>query len=188
MNQLSLFYDQIIIPGLKYIAEYITMEQESKLVELIDNNLWINELKRRVQHYGYKYDYRSRSINQSYYLGALPEWLQILCNILYKQNIFYEIPDQVIINEYMPGQGIASHIDCVPCFSDTICSLSLSSSCVMELTNNKVKHFITLKPRSLLIFKNEARYKWKHGIIARKSDNKIARDRRISLTFRKVIL
>lgn len=189
MNQLSLFDDQIIISGLKYIAEYITIEQEDKLIKLIDNNPWINELKRRVQHYGYKYDYKSRAIDQSYYLGSLPEWLQVLCNILHRQGIFYETPDQVIINEYMPGQGIASHIDCVPCFSDTICSLSLSSSCVMKLTNDdKIKHFITLKPRSLLIFKNEARYKWKHGIVARKNDNKIARTRRISLTFRKVIL
>lgn len=88
----------------------------------------------------------------------------------------------------MPGQGIASHIDCIPCFSDTICSLSLSGGCVMELTNYKEKRFIALQPRSLLILKNEARYKWQHGIAARKSDNKIMRNRRISLTFRKVIL
>ncbi|KJW03265.1 putative alkylated DNA repair protein [Rickettsia endosymbiont of Ixodes pacificus] len=59
----------------------------------------------------------------------------------------------------MPGQGIASHIDCIPCFSDTICSLSLSGGCVMELTNYKEKRFIALQPRSLLILKNEARYK-----------------------------
>ncbi|QQV75201.1 hypothetical protein H6P87_00749 [Rickettsia tillamookensis] len=188
MSQLRLFDDQIIIPDLKYIAEYITIEQEYKLIKLIDSQPWITELKRRVQHYGYKYDYKSRSINQSYYLGALPKWLQVLCETFYKQNIFYELPNQVIINEYMPGQGIASHIDCIPCFSDTICSLSLGGSCIMELTNDKAKYSITLKPRSLLILKNEARYKWEHGIAARKSDNKIARNRRISLTFRKVIL
>lgn len=184
MNQLSLLDDQVIIPGLKYIA----IEEENKLIEFIDSNLWITELKRRVQHYGYKYDYKSRSINQLYCLGSLPNNLQVLCNALYKQNIFYELPNQVIINEYMPGQGIAPHIDCVPCFSDTICSLSLGGNCVMELTNNEVKRSIMLKPRSLLILKNDARYKWKHGIASRKSDNKIARTRRISLTFRKVNL
>lgn len=58
----------------------------------------------------------------------------------------------------------------------------------MELTKDKVKRSITLQSRSLLILKNEARYKWLHGIIVRKSDNKIARNRRISLAFRKVIL
>ncbi|WP_231289239.1 hypothetical protein [Rickettsia bellii] len=46
--------------------------------------------------------------------------MQTLCDSLHKQNIFHEIPDQVIINEYMPGQGIAPHTDCIPCFSDTI--------------------------------------------------------------------
>ncbi|MEY4463468.1 MAG: hypothetical protein RLZZ81_439 [Pseudomonadota bacterium] len=188
MNQLSLFDDQIIISGLKHIAEYITVEQEDKLIKLIDNSPWITELKRRVQHYGYKYDYKSRSIDQSYYLGLLPKWLQVIADELYKKNIFNELPNQVIINEYMPGQGIASHIDCVPCFSDTVCSLSLGGSCIMELTNDKTKHSILLKPRSLLVFKNEARYTWKHGIIPRKSDNKIIRNRRVSLTFRKVIL
>lgn len=188
MNQLSIFDEQVIVPGLEYITEYITMEQEHELIKVIDSCSWITELKRRVQHYGYKYDYKSRIIDPSYYLGLLPKWLQVIADMLYKQNIFNEIPDQVIINEYMPRQGIASHVDCIPCFSDTICSLSLGGSCIIELTNNKVKHPIMLKPRSLLVFKNEARYEWKHGIIPRKSDNKIIRNRRISLTFRKVIL
>lgn len=67
MSQLSLFNDQIIISGLKYIEEYITAEQEDRLIKLIDSSPWITDLKRRVQHYGYKYDYKSRSIEQSYY-------------------------------------------------------------------------------------------------------------------------
>ncbi|KJV89341.1 hypothetical protein [Rickettsia bellii] len=48
MNQLSLSDDQIIIPGLTYISEYITIEEENKLIKLIDNSKWNNELKRRV--------------------------------------------------------------------------------------------------------------------------------------------
>jgi hypothetical protein len=45
---------------------------------------------------------------------------------------------------------------------------------------------------SLLVMKDEARYKWTHGIAKRKSDRyrgrTIVRRRRVSLTFRKVIL
>ena len=59
MNQLSLFDNKIIILGLKYIEEYITVEQEDKLIKLIDSNPRITDLKRRVQHYGYKYDYKA---------------------------------------------------------------------------------------------------------------------------------
>ena len=58
----------------------------------------------------------------------------------------------------------------------------------MELTNGNLKEHIYLRPASLLILKGDARYKWKHGIAARKSDNGLKRQRRISLTFRKIIL
>ena len=58
----------------------------------------------------------------------------------------------------------------------------------MDLTNGPDKKSIYLEHRSLLILKDDARYKWKHGITPRKIDNGVRRGRRISLTFRKVIL
>lgn len=188
MKQFNFFNEQIIIPGLKYTKDYIKTEHEHQLIELIDSMPWITELKRRVQHYGYKYDYSSKSINSLHYLGTIPDWLNVLCTKLFNDRIFLTSPNQVIINEYLPGQGIAPHIDCIPYFSDTICSLSLFSSCVMDFTNNTTKQSIELAPKSLLILKEEARYKWKHGIAPRQSDNGIKRQRRISLTFRKVVL
>jgi len=49
-----------------------------------------------------------------------------------------------------------------------------------------------LEPRSLIVLKGEARYEWAHGIAKRKSDNwqgqVFKRTRRVSLTFRTVIL
>jgi alkylated DNA repair dioxygenase AlkB len=188
MNQQYLFKEETNIPGLTYIPNYIPIEYASELIQLIDANTWNLDLKRRTQHYGYKYDYTVRSIDPSYYLGEIPHWIGELCNKLCVESIFIEKPDQVIINEYMPGQGIAPHIDCVPCFTDTICSLSLASGCVMDLTNGDIKKSIPLEPNSLLVLQSEARYKWKHGIAPRKIDNGVRRGRRISLTFRKVIL
>ncbi len=188
MNQQCLFNEDVNIPGLTYVPTYISSEYEDELLKLIDIQNWNLELKRRTQHYGYKYDYTARSIDPSYYLGEMPYWIVELCHKLSLESIFMEKPDQVIANEYIPGQGIAPHIDCIPCFSDTICSLSLASGCSMNLTNGDIKKSIYLEPRSLLILKSEARYKWQHSIAARKSDNGIKRQRRISLTFRKVIL
>ena len=111
---------------------------------------------------------------------------------LYDNKIFSQLSDQVIINEYNPGQGISPHIDCIPCFGGVICSLSLLSPCIMDFKKGKDKHQILLKPRSLLIMKDEARYEWKHSIASRKSDNingtKTPRKRRVSMTFRTVIL
>ena len=128
-------------------------------------------------------------------ISNLPDWLVGFAKRLYEQGIFSEIPDQVIINEYLPGQGITDHIDCPPCFSDTVASLSLGSECVMFLTNKDNKQEkvpYLLQKNSLIVLKEDARYYWMHGIKHVKNDKyrgkKIARQRRVSLTFRKVIL
>jgi alkylated DNA repair dioxygenase AlkB len=188
MTQQYSFKEEVNIAGLTYISNYITSEYEEELLKLIDAQNWNLDLKRRTQHYGYKYDYTARSIDASHYLGDIPYWIDELCHKLYSESIFIDKPDQVIVNEYMPGQGIASHIDCIPCFTGIICSLSIASGCIMDMTNGNIRKSIHLEPRSLLVLQNDARYKWKHGITARKSDNGIKRQRRISLTFRKVIL
>ena len=70
------------------------------------------------------YNYTARSLDASHCLGAMPYWIDNLCSQLHGDGIFIEKPDQVIINEYMPDQGIASHIGCVPCFEGIICSLT----------------------------------------------------------------
>src|SRR5215211_7423406 len=114
-----------MINGLRYQAEYVNTETEEALLETIDAQIWQNPFQRRVQHYGYVYDYRRRTIDESMHLGALPDWLQTLAERLQHDGWMEVVPDQVIINEYVPGQGIALHVDCEPCFGDTILSLSL---------------------------------------------------------------
>ena len=192
LNLLPNVHAKPLIQGLTYIPEYIAHETESRLLDLIDSNPWDCGLKRRTQHYGYKYDYTAREVTQSSYLGLPPDWLQELSHKLHRDKLFAKIPDQVIINEYIAGQGIASHIDCVPCFGDTIASLSLSASCLMDFKKDNESASILLEPRSLVLLSGEARYNWQHGIAARKSDLyegvRIQRQRRVSLTFRKVLL
>jgi alkylated DNA repair dioxygenase AlkB len=179
------------IQGLSYIENCISEKEEKNLLEHIDQEIWNNELKRRVQHYGYKYDYKARKVLNDSYLGTLPDWLESVTKKL-SENNFKRSPDQAIINEYLPGQGISPHIDCEPCFDDQIASLSLASDTIMFFTKDNIKKEILLKRRSLIILSGEARYEWKHGIPARKSDLihgcKIERGRRVSITFRKVIL
>ncbi len=173
------------ISRLAYIPDFITRDEENALIASIDKQPWLNDLKRRVQHYGYKYDYKARAVTDDAYLGPLPEWIDLVA-----QKLPFK-PDQAIVNEYLPGQGISAHVDCVPCFSDTIASLSLGSGAVMQFTNGQEKHDLYLEPRSLIILSGPVRYEWTHAIPARKSDVvdgfKIERIRRISLTFRTVI-
>lgn len=185
---------EMTIPGLSYIPEYISQQEEVELIRTIDAQPWITELKRRVQHYGYRYDYKARSVTPESYLGPLPEWLSLSADRLCAGGLFPQLPDQAIINEYEPGQGIAPHIDCVPCFTDTIASLSLGSTCVMEFTHIETwqKTPMLLEPRSLVVLSADARYRWQHAIPHRKSDrhngHAFLRNRRLSLTFRKILL
>lgn len=185
--------DDCAIPGLTYLPEFITADEEGALMEVVNQGIWRHDLKRRVQHYGYRYDYKARSVLEGAYIGELPNWLAQHALKLKKQGWFLQAPDQVIVNEYMPGQGIAPHVDCEPCFGDRIASLSLGSDCVMDFIHVHTgdKQSLVLERRSIVLLTGEARYLWQHGIAARKADRRngglYKRSRRISLTFRNVI-
>ena len=125
------------IKGLELIFDFITQKQQDQLLSQIDNNVWLNDLSRRVQHYGYKYHYKARRIDSISYLGQIPSWLESLAQKLFNDKIIDFIPDQVIVNEYLDNQGIAHHIDCEPCFTDCIVSISLAGSCVMDFVKDK---------------------------------------------------
>ena len=181
------------IYGLQYISDYIDSARESELLEIIDAQPWLDDLKRRVQHYGYKYDYKARSIDSSMFLGPLPNWAASLAEKLHSDGLFPQMADQLIVNEYEPGQGISPHVDCEPCFDNTIASITLSSGCTMNFTKieggSKLSQY--LERRSIIILADEALYSWRHSIKSRKYDevngNTIMRDRRVSLTFRNVL-
>jgi alkylated DNA repair dioxygenase AlkB len=181
------------VKGLRYVADFITPEQQDALVRQIDAAPWLGDLRRRVQHYGYKYDYKVRAVDVSMRLGPLPEWAAEIVRLARERGLTDEEPDQVIVNEYEPGQGIASHIDCKPCFTGTILSLSLLSPCVLDFKHKERQVVpVLLEPRSMMVMQGEARYDWTHGLAARKTDlyggRRVVRGRRVSLTIRKVIL
>ena len=182
------------IRGLRYIADYITESQHDWLLETIDKQQWSYFGKRRVQHYGQRYDYSEQKKNDDREVTEFPEWLKRLCLKLHNDGHMPKIANQVLISEYQSGQGIGDHTDKEVCFMDTICILSLSSSCVMNLTltSDKTQKIpIWLAPGSLTVLSAEAKNRWMHGIPARKTDvwedRKYARQRRVSLSFRRLI-
>ncbi|MGB7443073.1 MAG: alpha-ketoglutarate-dependent dioxygenase AlkB [Coleofasciculaceae cyanobacterium] len=181
------------IPGLTYLPKYLNLDEQTELLDNVKQQTWSIVTNRRIQLYGYKYEYKNGLLVSSSYLGTLPNWLNNITSRLSRESIATTVFDQVIVNEYQPGQGIAGHIDSAHCFGNTIASLSLGSSCVMEFTHSQTqeKADIKLEPGGLLVLQGEARYLWKHGIAACKFDNylgnKFARQERISLTFREVL-
>lgn len=178
------------IPGLDYYPVVLSPNESAGLIEHIDAQPWDNELRRRVQHFGYRYSYKSRQTGVER-AEPLPDSLNIIVNRLIEMRLFDAVPQQAIINEYQPGQGITAHTD-ARCFGDKIVSLSLLSPCLMLFTDrhSAARLELDLAPSSLLVLTGAARYEWRHGIAARKSDciaaQKRRRARRISVTFRNV--
>jgi alkylated DNA repair dioxygenase AlkB len=179
-------------PGAHYIPDFISPVEERALVRALDCGAWDVAMKRRVQHFGHRYDYRARRVAGAAFLGPLPNWLSKISALLVQKGFFEDLPDQVIANEYLPGQGISAHVDCVPCFAGSIASLSLLSACEMAFRNSRTGEMAStmLEPCSLLLLTGAARYEWTHAIPARRSDIvdglRRPRARRVSLTFRSV--
>jgi len=183
--------------GLRYLEQWLDPQAARKLLTTIDAQLWDDAtLRRRVQHYGFRYNYKSRTVTAQDYLGPLPRWVAPLAKRLVREGLLDELPTQVIINEYLPGQGIAPHVDCEPCFGPAIVSLTLGAGCSMEFTPTPAHGkgptlSRYLAPGSLLLLQGPARYDWRHSIRGVKRDvvdgYPIARGRRVSVTFRTVV-
>lgn len=177
-------------PGASLTPDWITPAEEATLIAFLDAGAWSGELKRRVLHFGYRYDYRARVATPESRIGPLPEVLQGLAERLRADGFFLAVPDQVIANDYLPGQGISAHVDCEPCFGEVIASLSLLSGCEMRFAwfESGETRAVILPPRSLLVLAGPARRDWTHAIPARRSDVidglRVTRQRRVSLTFR----
>ena len=186
--------DVATVPGLKYIEGFLSPDDQAYCVKRVDAaaNEWRNDLKRRVQHYGWRYDYKARAITPDMHIGALPDWLARLAQRLYDETgLFDKVPEQVIVNEYLPGQGIAMHTDHRG-FGPTVCTISLLDDWEMDFAENwKDKTPALLQSGSCVLLTDSARSLWQHGIAPRKTDTLLGgqrnRKRRLSLTFRTVL-
>lgn len=176
------------IKGLTLFENFISEAEERTLIENIDRNpeLWLPDLKRRVQQFGYKYDYTRKFSSKENSLGPLPDWLLAFSEKLVQQNLM-EQPEQVIINEYVTGQGIGLHVDRTTSFGPVVISLSLLADCNMKFVKQSYSSYldneeiVLLPKRSLVVLEKDARYNWAHGIPPVKID------RRVSITFRTMI-
>lgn len=181
--------------GLTYIPDFIDKEEEIALLTNINNQKWTRIVfgNRDVQQLGYAYNYTERRVDKTRdFLGPLPDWLDPSIQRMVEQKLVPVCPDQVIVNKYEPGQGIAAHTD-ARSFGSHVCMLSLSAPIVMEFRCNDQVHQQRLDPRSLCVITGDARNKWTHQIHGRKSDVDpetgvpFKRDQRISVTYRKVL-
>lgn len=190
-------FAQELPPGLRLILDFVTLEEESKILDKLN---WHEEensgqLKhRKVQHFGYKFRYDTNRVDIDKPIAPIPQEFTFLANLFKNNDCGDFVYNQLTVNHYEPGQGIPPHIDTHSVFEDPILSLSLGSTCVMDFRRDEKRISLTLPARSLLVMSGETRYAWTHGICPRHNDVIIdkngtttrERNTRVSLTFRKV--
>jgi len=169
------------VPGLRIAEGFLPPREQIDLLSAIDAQPWDHSLRRRTQHYGWRYAYGPGDAGE--FLGPLPGWLERVARRIAPGF------DQCIVNEYEPGQGIAAHADNPRLFGPRVAGLSLGSATTMEFRRpGRPPVEVRLRPGSLYVMEGDARYLWTHEIAKRKTDKvdgrKVRRGRRVSVTFR----
>eukprot|EP01006_Ploeotia_vitrea_P002057 TRINITY_DN106319_c0_g1_i1.p1 TRINITY_DN106319_c0_g1~~TRINITY_DN106319_c0_g1_i1.p1 ORF type:complete len:257 (+),score=0.85 TRINITY_DN106319_c0_g1_i1:42-773(+) len=205
------------VPGLLYVPNFITEAEESSLLQTLEESGWSTELEkaRRVQHFGFRYDYVTECpIKFEDERAEFPACLQELCERIIQlapQFDGHPLEDtkeptlkvegeltgagpwdfnQIICNDYAPTDGIRFHIDRTHCFGPLIPCISLGAPCVIQFKDKDKIEDVLVEPRSLYIMSGPARYQWQHGIQHQNrhvfGGKKFKREQRVSITLRTV--
>ena len=84
--------DVLGVRGLCYCADLLSTEEQKAVLDEIDGRTWLGDLKRRVQHYGYKYDYKARKVDPSMFVGPLPAFAVVIATKLLDHGMIEEMP------------------------------------------------------------------------------------------------
>lgn len=172
------------IKGLWYIPNYLSQNEIKNIKQHINNTNFVpitqSENSRKVAHFGYKYAYNGSGLELT---DSIPECFNNLINVerLKKTtclDIFSESFNQLIINEYKPGQKIAYHTDHIKQFGNIIVCITIGESVPIYFKNDQEIKKVNIEEGSMYIMTGESRYNWKHSL------NNNGKKNRYSLTFR----
>jgi alkylated DNA repair protein alkB family protein 8 len=157
---------------------------------------------RTVVHFGKIFDYTTKTMRLGCgpFPGCALEMIERYRNIMndFKSNtsdsVVFEDMDQLTVNCYEPGSGIAPHVDTHTSIGETILLFSFGSDVIMEFTTSSEESTrdvveVLIPSRSMVIMTGDSRYGWTHGIRSRTFDvvngEMKHRKARVSFTFRK---
>ena len=176
--------------GARLVPDIVTEAEERRILMRIADAPWLTDLSRRVQHYGFRYDYRARSSGRHAPAPAFPRWADVIGERL-RPLFDGRLPEQCIVNEYQPGQGIGMHTDHAA-FGAIVVSHSLGATWRMQFRSRSARPYVrhglpsdevaALPRRSALVLRATARSAWMHGIDP--AANTRQTETRVSATFR----
>lgn len=156
-------------PTIFYIPNFVSEDEQTQLLHQIyevSASRWKFLKNRRLQNWG-------GVVHEKGLLPQeLPPWLKVTTEkIRQHTKLFPSSINHVLINEYLPDQGIMPHQD-GPAYFPVVAILSLQSPVVIDFNphsqlqdvSSKAPCSVLLMPCSLLIFKDEAYSDYLHGI------------------------
>ena len=92
----------IFASGAVIVPDIVTEPEERRILLRISQAPWMTDLSRRVQHYGYRYNYRGPTNGRQDPAPPFPRWASVIGERL---SPFFDgaLPEQCIVNEYRPG-------------------------------------------------------------------------------------
>jgi hypothetical protein len=87
--------------GLTLVADYLTVDEETALVNALDELPWLGEIQRRTQQYGHHYSYRKQRVDDTP-VPPLPACVHFLLDRLQEDHRVPLVAHQLIINEVPP--------------------------------------------------------------------------------------
>ncbi|XP_008213508.1 alpha-ketoglutarate-dependent dioxygenase alkB homolog 6 [Nasonia vitripennis] len=168
---------QEVPPLVCYIPNFITKEEESDITQKVNSAplpKWTQLSHRRLQNWG------GIPHPKGMIAEEIPKWLEVQIDKIAKLNIFDKDkrPNHVLINEYLPGQGIMAHSD-GPLFHPIVTTISCGSHTLLEfykrhetdkVESPKREFSLLLEPRSLLILQKDLYHDYLHSIDERSTD------------------
>ncbi len=172
--------------GLVYVPDFISATEELQLLknfeemEFYDFVLQGQAAKRKVHHFGFRYEFYSQNVEQ---IEEFPTWLkEIRDRAAPFAGLKSESIEQALVAKYDAGAGIGWHRD-APAFGPTVVGISLATDDVMRFRrtlSDSFEHYKQpLARRSLYILSGPARSIWQHSLAP-------VKELRYSITFRTV--
>lgn len=168
------------ISSISYGKDVIGEECEQRLLHCIQSmgthqKAWRQLKARRLQCWG-EFPQSSTGKAEDNLSQPMPAWLELLIDSLVQQGVFGEStrPNNVLINQYNPDEGILHHTD-GPAYHDRVAIISLGSDTILSFRKKLASDQIgiefggdvcsvVMKRRSMLMFENDAYNHYMHGI------------------------
>jgi DNA oxidative demethylase len=184
VERMSTTLEPLLPEGLVYRQDFITVEEERALLDLLEVLdfqpvvMRGRTARRSVRHFGLEYSYQRKELAPADSIPGPMLFLRDRCAQLMERDS--EDLAQVLVGRYPPGAGIGWHHD-APIFGSGIAGVSLLSRCRMRFQRRaegerRVAE-LELEPRSAYLMSGSARSSWQHSIPATKA-------LRYSITFR----